>query len=82
MKTAADVITVTIGDDGIAMGRGEGAPYPRYGKSVDSALRAIGEVRSLIEGGAGRGALLAAMPAGAARNALDCALWDLEARPR
>jgi L-alanine-DL-glutamate epimerase-like enolase superfamily enzyme len=79
VKTAADVITVTIGD-GTAQGRGEGVPYPRYGESVESALAAIEEARPLIERGAGREELLAALPAGAARNALDSALWDLEAR--
>ena len=79
VKTAADVITVTIGE-GAAEGRGEGVPYPRYGESVESALAAIENARPLIERGAGREELLKAMPAGAARNALDCALWDLEAR--
>ncbi len=79
VKTAADVITVTIGE-GAVQGRGEGAPYPRYGESIESALAAIENVRPLIECGAGRQELLESMPAGAARNALDCALWDLEAR--
>lgn len=79
VKTAADVITVTIGE-GDAQGRGEGVPYPRYGESVDSALAEIEKAWPLIERGAGRSELLAEMPAGAARNALDCALWDLEAR--
>jgi L-Ala-D/L-Glu epimerase len=79
VKTAADVITVTIRESD-AIGRGEGAPYPRYGESVESALAAIEAARPLIERGTGRESLRAAMPAGAARNALDCALWDLEAR--
>ncbi|HEX8442581.1 MAG TPA: N-acetyl-D-Glu racemase DgcA [Allosphingosinicella sp.] len=79
VKTAADVITVTIGE-GQVEGLGEGVPYPRYGESVESALAAIEQARSVIESGAGREELLATMPAGAARNALDCALWDLEAR--
>ena len=79
VKTAADVITVTI-REGDHAGRGEGVPYPRYGESVESALAAIADIRPLIEGGADREQLLKAMPAGAARNAVDCALWDLEAR--
>lgn len=79
VKTAADVITVTIGE-GAAQGRGEGVPYPRYGESVESALAQIEEAWPLIERGGGREELLAEMPAGPARNALDCALWDLEAR--
>ena len=79
VKTAADVVTVTI-REGYKAGRGEGVPYPRYNESVESALAAISEIKPLIEGGAGRDALLKAMPAGAARNAVDCALWDLESR--
>ena len=79
VKTAADVVTVTI-REGDKAGRGEGVPYPRYKESVESALAAISEIKPLIEGGAGRDELLKAMPAGAARNAVDCALWDLESR--
>lgn len=78
-KTAADVVTVTIGE-GDWSGRGEAVPYPRYGETIDGALAAIERVRPLIERGAGRTELLDALPAGAARNAIDCALWDLEAR--
>ena len=79
VKTAADVVTVTLSEGG-SVGRGEAVPYPRYGESVESALAAIESARSLIEEGGDRQALLQALPAGAARNALDCALWDLEAR--
>lgn len=79
VKTAADVVTVTIAQGGVA-GRGEAVPYPRYGESQESAIESIEEVRALIERGAGRDELGEALPAGAARNALDCALWDLEAR--
>jgi len=55
-------------------------PYARYGESVDSVLAQIGSVRGAIEGGMDRDALRGALPAGGARNALDCALWDLEAK--
>ena len=79
VKTAAEVVTVAIGRDG-KVGRGEGVPYPRYGESVESALAAIEAQKGHIEAGASRHDLLDLMPAGAARNALDCALWDLEAR--
>jgi L-alanine-DL-glutamate epimerase-like enolase superfamily enzyme len=79
VKTAADVITVTV-TDGDDCGRGEGVPYPRYGESVESALAAIEAVRAPLEAGAGREALLKLLPPGSARNAVDCALWDLEAR--
>ncbi len=79
VKIAADVVTVTIGEGGLA-GRGEGVPYPRYGESVESALAAIEGIRPAIEAGADRQALLALLPPGAARNAVDCALWDLETK--
>ncbi len=79
VKTVADVITVTI-REGDETGRGEGVPYPRYGESVASALAEVERVRGLIEQGADRLALLEALQPGAARNALDCALWDLEVR--
>lgn len=79
VKTTADVVTVTIAQDG-AVGRGEGVPYPRYGESVASVLAQIGDMAAAIAAGASRTALLALMPPGAARNAVDCALWDLEAR--
>ena len=79
VKTAADVVTVAIGADGV-VGRGEGVPYPRYGESVESVLAQIESVRPAIEGGAERAELLALMAPGAARNALDCALWDLDAK--
>ena len=81
VKTAADVISVTIGEDG-AMGRGEAVPYPRYGESVESALADVEAARDQIESGASRDDLLASLAAGSALNALDCALWDLEARLR
>lgn len=78
-KTAADVVHVIIGSDG-AIGRGEGVPYPRYGESVAGAIAAIEAVGDAIRDGAGRDDLLRLLPAGAARNAVDCALWDLEAK--
>jgi L-alanine-DL-glutamate epimerase-like enolase superfamily enzyme len=78
-KTVADVVTVTI-RDGDKVGRGEGVPYPRYGETIEETIAAIEQVRSLIEQGGGRSELMNALPAGAARNAVDCALWDLEAR--
>ena len=78
VKTQADVITVTL-REGEWAGRGEGVPYPRYGESIEGALAAIEGVRGEIEEGADRQALLSLLPPGAARNAVDCALWDLEA---
>lgn len=79
IKTVAEVVTVTITQGGAA-GRGEGVPYARYGESIESALAQIEQVRPALEAGADRAALMALLPPGAARNALDCALWDLEAR--
>jgi L-alanine-DL-glutamate epimerase-like enolase superfamily enzyme len=78
-KTQAEVVVVEL-SDGIYRGVGECVPYPRYGESVDSALAAIAEIAPMISAGMDRAGLRAAMPAGAARNALDCALWDLEAK--
>lgn len=79
VKTVADVVTVAIEEAGVS-GCGEGVPYPRYGESVESALAEIESVREAIEAGAGRVELLSLLRPGAARNAIDCALWDLEAR--
>jgi L-alanine-DL-glutamate epimerase-like enolase superfamily enzyme len=78
-KSFADVITVTL-TDGSAEGRGEGVPYPRYGECIESALAEIETARAALEAGAGREALQSLLTPGAARNAVDCALWDLEAR--
>ncbi|HYE43182.1 MAG TPA: dipeptide epimerase, partial [Caulobacteraceae bacterium] len=78
-KTEAHVVVVEIAQDG-ATGRGESTPYPRYGETVAGSLAEIESVRASIEGGASRTTLQALLPAGAARNAVDCALWDLEAK--
>jgi L-alanine-DL-glutamate epimerase-like enolase superfamily enzyme len=78
-KTEAEVICCTISKDGFS-GRGECVPYRRYGETMESVIAAIEAVRGQIASGMDRGGLLQAMPAGAARNALDCALWDLEAK--
>jgi L-alanine-DL-glutamate epimerase-like enolase superfamily enzyme len=79
VKTVADVVTVEIAADG-GVGRGEGVPYARYGETIDSALAEIAAVRAAINDGATRDDLQRMMTAGAARNAVDCALWDLEAK--
>lgn len=78
-RTEAVVVVAQITENGVT-GRGECVPYARYGESIDSVLAAIAEARPAIEAGASRQQLLALLPAGAARNALDCALWDLEAK--
>ncbi len=73
-------VLVTEIRDGDAVGRGECVPYPRYGESLDGVAAQIAGVAPDIESGAGRDWLQSALQAGAARNALDCALWDLEAK--
>jgi L-alanine-DL-glutamate epimerase-like enolase superfamily enzyme len=78
-RTEARVVVATIRDNG-ATGRGECVPYARYGETVEGVGAAMEEASSLIEAGASRADLLAKMQPGAARNALDCALWDLEAK--
>jgi L-alanine-DL-glutamate epimerase-like enolase superfamily enzyme len=78
-KSFADVITATV-TDGEFQGRGEGVPYPRYGESIESALAEIETARPALEAGAGRDELQSLLAPGAARNAIDCALWDLESR--
>ncbi|GGE72102.1 N-acetyl-D-Glu racemase DgcA [Sphingomonas prati] len=79
VKSAADVVTVTIAQ-GTLVGRGEAVPYARYGETIEGALAAIASVTPLLQKGAGRAELLRIMPAGAARNAVDGALWDLDAQ--
>lgn len=78
-KTEAEVITCTI-SDGDNRGWGECVPYKRYRETMESVRDAIEAMRRQMEGGISRKDLLDAMPAGAARNAIDCALWDLEAK--
>jgi L-alanine-DL-glutamate epimerase-like enolase superfamily enzyme len=78
-KTASEVVVVELAAQG-HIGRGECLPYPRYGESVDSVIAAIESMRRDLANGLDRQALQSALPAGAARNALDCAFWDLEAK--
>ncbi|MCF3641943.1 dipeptide epimerase [Rhizobium sp. TRM95111] len=78
-KTEAEVVVVRLSKDG-ASGWGECVPYRRYGESIDGVLAAIEAMRGALEAGLSRDDLQHAMPAGAARNAVDCALWDLEAK--
>jgi L-alanine-DL-glutamate epimerase-like enolase superfamily enzyme len=78
-KTQADVIVVEIAE-GKSIGRGECVPYARYGETVDSVIEQIESLRSDIAGSLTRKELQPRLPAGAARNALDCALIDLEAK--
>ncbi len=78
-KTAADVVLVAL-KDGADRGLGECVPYVRYGESCDSVIEQIEALRPAISRGLDRTQLQQALPPGAARNALDCAFWDLEAK--
>ena len=78
-KTEAITVVAELRQEG-AVGRGECVPYPRYGETPEAALEALQAMREAISQGLDRQALQVAMPAGAARNALDCAFIDLEAK--
>lgn len=80
-KTEARVIMAEIAE-GAHKGRGECVPYRRYGESIEGVTASIEALRGEIEGGLTREALQERLPPGAARNALDCALWDLEAKQK
>jgi L-alanine-DL-glutamate epimerase-like enolase superfamily enzyme len=79
VKTQADVVVVEIHEGGFT-GRGECVPYPRFNETVDGVKIEIEAFFPRLERGLDRAGLACAMPAGAARNALDNALWDLEAK--
>jgi L-Ala-D/L-Glu epimerase len=78
-KTEAVTVVAEVSQDGHT-GRGECVPYPRYGETPEATLEAIQGMLEAVAQGLDRKALQAAMPASAARNALDCALIDLEAK--
>ena len=74
-RTEARVLTVNV-SDGTHAGRGECVPYARYGESIESVTAQIEGLPADVS----RGTLQSLLPPGAARNALDCALWDFEAK--
>lgn len=76
-RTEAHVLTVSVARDGVR-GRGECVPYARYGETLDSVSAEI----EAVSDGVTRTALQDLLAPGAARNALDCALWDLEAKTK
>jgi L-alanine-DL-glutamate epimerase-like enolase superfamily enzyme len=78
-KTEAVVVVAEVSQGGLT-GCGECVPYPRYGETPEATLQAIQAMQEPFANGMDRIALQASMPAGAARNALDCALADLEAK--
>jgi L-alanine-DL-glutamate epimerase-like enolase superfamily enzyme len=80
-KTEAVTVVAEVSQGGLT-GRGECVPYPRYGETAEATLAALQAMQEALRRGLDRPALQAAMPPGAARNALDCALLDLEAKTR
>ena len=78
-KTEAEVVTCTIRAGGL-IGRGECVPYRRYGETIEGVLEDVRSVSEAIFEGADRAGLQRILKPGAARNAVDCALWDLEAK--
>jgi L-alanine-DL-glutamate epimerase-like enolase superfamily enzyme len=79
VKTAAEVVVVEISAGGHT-GAGECVPYARYGESPAQVLEQIDSVRDALAAGLTREELQSELPPGAARNAVDCALWDLQAK--
>src|SRR5215469_1881112 len=78
-KTEAVVVVAEL-NDGIHRGRGESVPYARYGETPDGIVANIEALRPALRQGLDREALQTALGPGAARNALDCAYWDVNAR--
>jgi len=78
-KKSAEVVTVELFERGLK-GRGEAVPYARYGESVQSVLEQIDAIKNDLQNGISNVNLNTLLPAGAARNAVDCALWDLESK--
>src|ERR1700692_2381685 len=78
-KTEAVTVVAAVRQGGLT-GRGECVPYPRYGETPEATLAALQAMQEPVSRGLDRKGLQAAMPPGAARNALDCALLDLEAK--
>src|SRR5687767_14860963 len=77
-KTHVDVITAEVREAG-AVGRGEATAIYYHGETAEMLAEQVRAAAPAVEDGASRTDLLALMPAGGARKALDCALWDLEA---
>lgn len=80
-KTQAEVVVVRLEDEGY-VGRGEAVPYKRFGETTSSVLAEIEGVAGEVVAGLDRQGLLRRLPPGAARNALDLALWDMKAKKR
>ena len=79
VKTCADVILVEL-CEGEVVARAECVPYPRYGESISSVTEQLFKLKKVMESGLSRAELQTTIGPGAARNALDCVLWDLESK--
>src|SRR5690348_2511589 len=79
VMTAVDAVVAEISDVE-SRGRGEAVPLPRHGESIDSVAAALEAMKGAIFSGLSRDTLQTALPPGAARNALDCAFWDMDAK--
>jgi L-Ala-D/L-Glu epimerase len=79
VETTVDVVVAEIAD-GEGRGRGEGVPLRRFGESIDSVVATIDAMKGAVFSGLDRDTLQSALPPGAARNALDCAFWDIDAK--
>jgi L-Ala-D/L-Glu epimerase len=79
VKTTVDVVVAEI-SDGDSRGRAEAVPLRRYGESIDSVVAALDAMKGAVFSGLNRDTLQHALPPGAARNALDCAFWDVDAK--
>jgi L-alanine-DL-glutamate epimerase-like enolase superfamily enzyme len=77
-RTHVDVVVAEVAEDGL-VGRGEATAIYYHGETAEGVAEAVRAMADAVAGGIGRADLLSAMPRGAARNALDCALWSLEA---
>lgn len=77
--TAVDIVVAEISDVE-SRGRGEAVPLRRYGESIDSVVATLEGMKGAITSGLARDTLQDALPPGAARNALDCAFWDMDAK--
>lgn len=78
-RTQSDVVVAEVRHDGV-VGRGECLPYAHYGETVEGVIETIESLRPAFSRGLDRLGLQTALPPGAARNAVDCAFWDLEAK--
>jgi L-alanine-DL-glutamate epimerase-like enolase superfamily enzyme len=79
VETSVEVVVVEISDSD-SRGRGECVPQRRFGESIDSVVAALEAMKGAVFSGLNRETLQDAMPPGAARNALDCAFWDIDAK--